>query len=352
LQSYTDGINYYIKTTVLLPWEFYLFRVNDLKWDIKNSCLIGKLVEYYLTMDFYHETIRTYLRDIANIPIHIVEKIFPYHSSLLEYNTYIIKKDEMKKIRRKIVHLSDEDVKSVNVTKTTAPESAGISEATKNNISIDIDELNKSNKVGSNSCVISGKLTKNGHPYIYNDPHLANSNPSTWYLINIKIANEYQLIGSTVPGLPFLFIGTNSHLAWGITNGMIDTTDILRVERDGDYYILDGKRHQFTKRTERIYTNSKRTDFIDIELMSSEWGPVINEYTDSLYFILGRLPLSDLLETNKYYYILRSTYTDKNDDTTRGLIKLNKAKDFNSTRDILKHVNMPLNLIYADVIKY
>jgi acyl-homoserine lactone acylase PvdQ len=349
LQAYTDGVNHYINTSKALPLEFYIFGNSGVKWDINNSCLIGKLVEYYLTMDFYQETLRTYLRDVINLPVHIIEKIFPYHSSLLEYNTYIIKPDEMKKIRKKKTQLTEDDVKYINVTKTTAPDNEGISNSIKNDMSLNLEELSKQNKVGSNSCVISGKHTKNGFPYICNDPHLQNSNPAFWYLVNIKIANEYHLIGATPPGLPFIFVGSNSHVAWGMTNGMVDTTDIIRVERSGDDYILDGKKYQFSKRVERIYTNPKKTEYIDQEYLFSEWGPVINQYADSLYFILGRLPVSDLLETDKYYYILRSTYTDKSDTTSKALVKLNKVKDIKSLRNAVKLINIPLSIVYADV---
>jgi acyl-homoserine lactone acylase PvdQ len=284
------------------------------------------------------------------MPVHIIEKLFPYHSSLLEYNTYVIKDEEMEKTKRKTIKISEKDIKYANVTKKTAPEAKTISEAVKKDMSLNLDDLNKETKVGSNNCVISGKLTKNGFPYICNDPHLLNSNPSFWFIINIKIGKEYHLIGATSPGIPGLFIGSNSHIAWGITNGMIDVSDLIRVERDGDSYILDGQKKELEKRTERFYFNTRKTEFVEMEFLDSQYGPILNQYTDSLYAVMERIPLTDLLESDKYFYILRSSFTDKDDLTLKAIVNLSMTKDFKAFRQTVKNISMPLNLVYADVI--
>ena len=40
--------------------------------------------------------------------------------------------------------------------------------------------------IGSNNWVVSGSHTKSGKPLLANDPHLAHSVPSVWYMIHLK----------------------------------------------------------------------------------------------------------------------------------------------------------------------
>jgi acyl-homoserine lactone acylase PvdQ len=350
-----------------------MFSVKHFSWEISNSCIIGKLTEYYLTTDFYQETLRTYLRDTAKLPIDVVEKVLPYSYDLFEYTRTIIKDNEMIGMRKnqakeekietnqsearkketkqaepkkeqKHAEIPNNEQKETRKKETKQKETKNKAEP-----NINKDVLNKQNKVGSNNCVISGKLTKSGHPYLCNDPHLLNSNPSSWYLINLKIENDYHLIGATVPGIPGVFIGSNGYLSFGITNGMIDTTNIIRVQRKGEDYILDGKTRSFIKRREKFYLDSSKSKMVEIEFYETEFGPVISQYSDSLYIALGRTHIEDLFDEENYFYILRSTFTNKEDYNTDALISYSLAKDFNSFREASSKLSVSLNLVYADV---
>ena len=349
-----------------------MFGVKDFTWELSNSCMIGKLTEYYLTTDFYQETLRTYLRDTAKLPIDVVEKVFPYNYDLFEYTRTIIKDNEMTEMRKKVKteEVAKEEKKETKqpeapkketkqpeapkkeTKQPEAPKKETIQQDAKKKAepNVNKDVLNKQNKVGSNNCVISGKLTKSGHPYLCNDPHLLNSNPSSWYLINLKIENDYHLIGATVPGIPAVFIGSNGYLSFGITNGMIDTTNIIRVQRKGEDYVLDGKTKSFIKRREKFYLDSARTKMVEMDFYETEYGPVISQYSDSLYIALGRTHIEDLFDEENYFYILRSTFTNKEDYNTNALLSYSLAKDFTSIREALSKMSVSLNIVFADVI--
>src|SRR5207247_9121040 len=83
----------------------------------------------------------------------------------------------------------------------------------------------------SNNWVVSGKRTASGKPLLANDPHLAASAPSIWYLVHLS-APGVRVAGVTAPGLPGVVIGHNDRIAWGMTNVGPDVQD-LHLEQFG-----------------------------------------------------------------------------------------------------------------------
>ena len=62
-----------------------------------------------------------------------------------------------------------------------------------------------------------------------NDPHLLVEFPSVWYEMHL-VAAGLDVIGVTIPGVPFVVIGHNRRIAWGFTNSGADVQD-LTLER-------------------------------------------------------------------------------------------------------------------------
>ena len=82
---------------------------------------------------------------------------------------------------------------------------------------------------GSNNWVISGRRTATGRPLLANDPHLQLEFPGIWYEMHL-VAADIDVIGVTVPGTPFIVIGHNARIAWGLTNTGADVQDVF-IER-------------------------------------------------------------------------------------------------------------------------
>lgn len=78
----------------------------------------------------------------------------------------------------------------------------------------------------SNSWVIAGRKTKSGRPILANDPHLQIEFPSVWYEMHL-VASGLDVTGVTIPGVPFIVLGHNARLAWGITNTNADVQDLF-----------------------------------------------------------------------------------------------------------------------------
>ena len=81
----------------------------------------------------------------------------------------------------------------------------------------------------SNNWVVAGRRTKSGRPILANDPHLPIEFPSVWYELHL-VAAGLDVTGVTIPGVPFVVLGHNARVGWGVTNTGADVQDLF-VER-------------------------------------------------------------------------------------------------------------------------
>lgn len=93
----------------------------------------------------------------------------------------------------------------------------------------------------SNSWVVAGSRTAAGRPLLANDPHLGVEIPSIWYEAHV-VASDLDVAGVTIPGIPFIVIGHNRHIGWGLTNVGADVQDfyIERLDAGRQHYLKDG----------------------------------------------------------------------------------------------------------------
>src|SRR5690606_37181498 len=67
--------------------------------------------------------------------------------------------------------------------------------------------------IGSNNWAVSGARSETGKPLLANDPHLGLQVPALWYLAHLSTP-QGNVVGGTLPGLPFVVLGRNDHVAW------------------------------------------------------------------------------------------------------------------------------------------
>ena len=84
---------------------------------------------------------------------------------------------------------------------------------------------------GSNSWAIAPSRSVTGRPLLANDPHLAVEMPSIWYEVHV-VAGGLDVTGVTLPSAPFVIIGHNARLAWGLTNTGLDVQDFYVEDVD------------------------------------------------------------------------------------------------------------------------
>ncbi len=85
--------------------------------------------------------------------------------------------------------------------------------------------------IGSNNWAVAGRLAADGGALVANDMHLGIRVPNTWY----RAAWEWpghRMYGVTLPGVPAMVVGSNTHVAWGFTNTYADWSDIVLLDTD------------------------------------------------------------------------------------------------------------------------
>jgi penicillin G amidase len=127
----------------------------------------------------------------------------------------------------------------------------------------------------SNSWVIAGSRTKSGRPLLANDPHLQVELPSIWYEVHV-VAAGLDVEGVTLPSAPFVIIGHNAKIAWGLTNTGADVLDfyVEDVDMTARKYLYRGQWLPLASVKVPIAVRGRGTP-ADFEIFSTQHGPLV-----------------------------------------------------------------------------
>jgi penicillin amidase len=135
---------------------------------------------------------------------------------------------------------------------------------------------------GSNNWAVAGKHTVHGGAILANDMHLEIRVPNTWYRAAFawpgSSTETRRAWGATLPGCPGLVVGSNGHVAWGLTNCECDLSDLIRLEIDPKdptrYRTPDGWR-SFEMHDEEIRVAGGPSEVQKVR--ATIWGPVLGD---------------------------------------------------------------------------
>ncbi len=183
----------------------------------------------------------------------------------------------------------------------------------------------------SNAWAVDKHHTTTGAPLLAGDPHLALQFPSLWYLARIETPMN-TLVGATAPGVPFLIIGRNAHIAWSFTTNGADTQDLF-IETplpDGQYATPDGPR-PFGLRQETIHVRGAPD--VVLTVRSTRHGPVISDI---------------LTEKNRPILALEAAQYER-DSAAAGILALDRANTVAEAGQAATLIHSPVqNLTVAD----
>ena len=130
--------------------------------------------------------------------------------------------------------------------------------------------------LGSNSWVVSGRLTDTGKPYLCNDMHLAAMLPGLWYEVHL-VGGDFNVFGVSLPGVPAILVGHNDRIAWGMTLAFTDCEDLF-VEKfdpaDPHRYEFRGEWREAEVIKEPIRVKGQAEPVVE-EVVVTHHGPVI-----------------------------------------------------------------------------
>ena len=91
---------------------------------------------------------------------------------------------------------------------------------------------------------------------------------------------SHRVVGVTIPGLPLVVLGSNGHIAWGLTDAYADTSDLVAVDVNPvahDMYKTPGHDDLLTIETHRDTIPIKGGSEETVESRWTVWGPVVGE---------------------------------------------------------------------------
>ena len=128
---------------------------------------------------------------------------------------------------------------------------------------------------GSNNWVISGAHTASGKPLLSNDMHLDLAIPDIWYEAHLT-AGDFDVVGVTLPGVPYVIVGHNRRVAWGFTNLGPNVEDLYieKFNDQGEYLTPQGW-VQPEHRQEIIHV--KGAPDVTVDVVTTRHGPIITD---------------------------------------------------------------------------
>jgi penicillin amidase len=199
-----------------------------------------------------------------------------------------------------------------------------------------VDKPNPNN--GSNNWVVGGGKTKTGSPILCNDPHLELSLPSIWYEIQLSSpsSNSY---GVSLPGSPFVIIGYNDSIAWGVTNAQRDVKDYYEIKFKDDSKKEYWYNNAWVPTTQRIEEIKVKGGVTILDTVAyTAFGPVTYDKSFKGF--------SDKIDDNKNLAINWTALEESNEAIT--FYKLNRAKNYAEYVDAIKTFQCPgQNFVFA-----
>jgi penicillin amidase len=260
LADYARGVNAYIaQNRSRLPAEFRVLAYRPAPWQPVDSVLVGLNLAQSLSMDFPVKLAREKLA--AKLPPALMQDLYPVGSW--------------------------RDHPPVSTTPDiTAPQEIPQVPLDASQVRLQMDDLLRLKKLlpssfvsgcgqcapGSNEWVVSGEHSVTGMPLLSNDMHLTHTIPDTWYEAQLT-SGDFNVTGVTLPGIPFVVVGHNAHIAWGFTLLYADVQDIYVERTRGDMYrTADGWRpFQHVRETIRVRGGHDVT----IDVLRTDHGPVV-----------------------------------------------------------------------------
>ncbi|TXH20052.1 MAG: penicillin acylase family protein [Chitinophagaceae bacterium] len=316
--AYTKGVNAYIKqlTKSELPLEYKILNFKPGEWSNLRTMLLLKMMAKNLAYGTQHDVANTAMKNVFGLTK--MDILYPQvNDSLLP----IVPKGTMFD-------------KPIVLNKPVLADSVYL------NAKIDLPFVNEENKPnpnnGSNNWVVAGSKTKSGVPILCNDPHLEMSLPSIWYEMQLTTPNS-NAYGVSIPGSPYIIIGLNDSISWGVTNSQRDVLDFFSTQFKDDTKKEYWYNNQWKSTDLRIETIKIKgeADFIDT-VAYTVFGPVMYDKS----FVADSSYANAALSAK---WVAHHT-----GDDGEAFYKLNRAKNYREYLNAIKTYECPgQNFVFA-----
>jgi len=223
-EAYARGVNAFINShRDKLPLEFHLLHYTPRPWTPRDSLLVSLVMWQDLSTSFPRKLDRELLAQ--HLPQSLLADLYPVGSwrdhPPTQPPTDLTSPRDIEEIPLDKTQSRLEQPSTLVKPEALLALSAAISPCAEC-------------RSGSNNWAVSGAHSASGKPLVSNDMHLGLRVPDIWYEAALHLSGTpngtpLDVVGFTMPGLPWVIAGRNAHVAWGFTNLGGDVQD-LRVE--------------------------------------------------------------------------------------------------------------------------
>jgi penicillin amidase len=201
LAAYTTGVNAFLSSQTVLPLEFSILQHRPQPWEMVDSIAYGQLQMWALTHGAIGELVKAQLLQQVD-PTMVDDLLMTYpenHPATLPEGI-------------------EENAQWIDAWRGTA--------VPWQNPFLGKGNLDGAGR-GSNGWVIAPERSQSGGAILANDMHLPMGTPSIWHFQHLRSDDGYHVAGFTLPGLPYVVVGHNGHIAWGATLAYTDCEDLF-----------------------------------------------------------------------------------------------------------------------------
>ena len=261
VELYARGVNASIAVQrANLPLEFGVLRYTPAPWTARDTILVGLVMFQDLTNSFPTKLSRELIA--SRLPAELAADLYPVGSwrdhPPAQPTVDLTAPQELPDIPL------DESQSKLERPTATPDDILSLSQS--------LGPHCEACTAGSNNWVVTGSRTASGKPLLANDMHLSYSVPGIWYQVDLAApapSGNLHVAGASLPGVPFVIVGHNEHIAWGFTNTGADVQDVYIEHLRGsgastEYQTPDLTWHSVLHQTEIIHVKGKPDVTLDV----------------------------------------------------------------------------------------
>ncbi len=340
LEAYSRGVNDAIHRLVeshRLPLMFKLLDYIPDEWTPVDSIVWAKYMAWSLT-NFWEPLTYTYLRlKLGSSDTNLLWPVHPYYAD----NITVVPGDG--EINGKRLSVDPSFLRHLNWLGGWATGIDFDNSLVREGLLTGLEEAFKviddpPRSLGSNDWAVAPSRSVDGVAMMSDDPHLSLNMPSVWFAVHIKAGDSLDVIGVTLPGIPFIIIGANRYISWGLTNTQIGVMDFYVEKLNPDnpvqyWYRGSWRSIEQVKEVIRVKGGEDRVIYVNITVH----GPIINS---------KGLPIS-------FRWTGNAGFNNDSRGVTREAIaiyRVNRARNLDEFMEALRYWDVPSqNFMYADI---
>jgi penicillin amidase len=276
LESYTSGVNAAMAVGGRkLPLELQLLRLVPEPWTPIDSLAIGKLFAWRLGENHRGELLRYELVEaLGTRALELFPKPPAWAPVVLTNESPVASRQS--RVASQFVALRPATSDQRLGTSGQGPATSAQGPAPSDSLPPGLEWLSPDSRAMSNSWVVHGSRTATGRPILANDPHLPVEMPSVWWEVHVT-SSTLNVIGVTIPGIPFIVIGHNERIGWGLTNVGADVQDyfIEQLDEQRQQYHAGGSWVPLATRRHEIRVRG-RSRPVTLDVHATRNGPILN----------------------------------------------------------------------------